>query len=280
MDEINKIFEIIFKNLRSGVSINGSMNFEGGRFIPDPTSRSIIPNSNPKQEFQNINGIVISLNSKPKDQNCLQNAAMQTLEKAQSIFAAMCAKYQTYMYLDTPITFSFDGKDYIFHEQWVEDLGQFNRTGFIGGSGGFCMDLGFLKNNKNHKLIYDFYREAQNETNPVDYRVLQLWRFFEGWFNLKNNDLVKKIVSLKLYQVLKGYDIRGNELFKIKKMTKKLINGFYKYSRCAVAHGGGTKTKHSKKVIIPRIAVFDDWVIWYFHDMLEIAASILKNDIR
>lgn len=272
--------DIIFQNLRSGIAINCSPEFEGGRFIFDASSKSIIPNSNPQQTFNNLSGICISIDKEINDQNELQDVATIALEKARGIFAAMAAKFYTHMYLDTPITFLCGDKQYIFHELWVEELSQFKNTHFIGGGSGFCIDLKFLNNKKFHRLIFDFYSEAQNDSNPIDYRALQLWRFFEGWFNLKDQALVKSLINLKKYQFSKGYDNNGNRIFKNKKITARMINGFYRFSRCAVSHGGGSRSSHSKKIIIPRRASDDLWLTWYFHDVLNIASSFLRNKTK
>lgn len=270
--------EIIFKRLRSGVAFDCDLNFKDGRFIEDISSKSLIPNKKPARQYKNVEGIALDVDLSKFDS--IQELATLALEKVEEIFAHLSAKYQTHVYLDLPITFTLEGKEYIFHELWVEELEQFNKTHFCGGGGGFCNNLKFLNKKRSSRLIFDFYKEAQNECKPMDYRALQLWRFFEGWFKLKDKDLKNKLLDLKFYETKKGYSPTGKVLYKRKKIAKKLINGLYSFMRCAVSHGGASKGKESKKIIIPRRAVFDDWLMWHFHEAIDIASYILRKNTR
>lgn len=261
--------EVIFKNLRTGFCLDCNLDFNEGRFIPDPSTKSI-KQSDPPKEFQNIESVAIKIPEHLEKTEKIQQIGTWALEKFHDIAASVCAEFQTDMYLEVPVTFSYKGKDYLFHEEWVENAAEFSETKFIGGGNG-CSDLGFLKDSRKHRLFYDFYREAQNDSNRLDYRALQLWRFFEGWFNLKELALVYKIVGIKTYERPEGY--KG-------KISKRLINGFYRFSRCAVAHGGGVRGNQAKKIIIPRRAIYDKWLVWHFHDLLEIANYILRKNVH
>ena len=270
--------EIIFNNLRSSISINGDFSFSGGRFVPDYTSNSSIPNSNPQKKFQNLNGIAITIPRAPADHNDLQSLAFSALEFAQGILAAMAVRFQTHMYFEPPIRFTLDGINYLFHEDFVEEQIEFEQIHFMGGGDGFCESLAFLNNPRNNRLIFDFYREATNESNSLDYRILQLWRFLEGWFGIKDMTLVNHIISLMSYQTYHGYNNLGIQKIKTHRITRRLIKGFYSFCRCAVSHGGGSSNpRHTNKIIIPRRIQLDDKAFWIFHDMLDITDYIIRT---
>jgi hypothetical protein len=271
---------VTFLNLRCGVSVQGTLEFSGGCLVPDQLARSRPPGDETGAYFQNINGIAIDAPPVPIDPNALQSVLFDSLETAHKIFSAIAAQFQTYVYLDIPVTCEYGGVRYVLYEHLFEEEEALRRTHFIGG-GNHCSDLTFLNRSRGPRLILDFYREAQNESRPLDYRVLQLWRFFEGWFGKKDAALKDELCNLSIYTVPHGYSRTTHEqLWQTHRVYKRDINTFYSYQRCAIAHGGGAGARHAKKVILPRHVQSDGRMFIRFLDMLDIANYLLHRSKR
>lgn len=270
--------EVIFQNLRSGVAIKGNLAFMDGRFVADPTSSSNYLGTNPPTPYQNIEAIAVEINTEVKTEE-LQSILISAYRFVLMIISAMAAKYQSYLYLEIPVKCTFVGKTYILHEDSFREEEDFKRTLFIGGGDGFCDNLSFLNKNKNPRLVLHFYRTAKDETKPIDYRVLQLWRFFEGWFKIKDWDLVNKIVGLKNYEVIEGWNPNTNkQVVSSYKITRRFVRSFYLYYRSAIAHGGGSRPNQAKKVLYPLTLEFDSDIFIKLHFMEEIADYLLRKN--
>ncbi|MCL5798250.1 MAG: hypothetical protein M1366_05600 [Patescibacteria group bacterium] len=271
--------EVIFKNLRTGLCIQGTLSFRGGRFIADPTSSSNLPRSNPPEHFQNLSGLAVEVSELKKRQVKESEILIQAYGFALMTLSACAAKYQTYAYFVFPVTCQYNSKTWLLHEGSFEDAEEWKKTQVINGGDGFCRNLDFLNKKKNPRRILHFYREARDESKPIDYRVLQLWRFFEGWYKKKDAALVNEIVFLKTVRERIGWHIKtGAPVFVNYKVTKRFANRFYKYVRCAVAHGGGARTQQAKKVFYPLLLDFYTDIDLDLHSMQKIADEVLRRD--
>lgn len=271
--------EVIFQNLRTGLCIQGNLNFQGGRFVSDPTSSSILPSSNPPESFQNLSGLAVDISELEKKQVEESEILIQAYGLALMILSICAAKYQTYAYFAFPVTCQYNSKTWLLHEGRFEDAEEWKKTQVINGGEGFCRDLGFLNKKKNPRRILHFYREALDESKPIDYRVLQLWRFFEGWYKKRGSKLVNEIVSLKTVRERMGWDTKTGKLtYANYKVTKRFVNHFYKYVRCAVAHGDEGRMWQAKKVFYPLLLDFDTNIDLDLDFMQKIADEVLRKD--
>ena len=190
----------------------------------------------------------------------------------------IAANAQTYAYFSTPVRCLYKNILWILHEGRFEKEEDRKRTQLIGGGYGFATNLNILSKKKNPRKILHFYRAARDESNPLDYRTLQLWRFFEGWFNKQGKELVNELIGLGSVTESSGWDIKTNKQIFVKyKITKSGVEGFYRNYRSAVAHGGGASKNHSKKIIYPGLVDFMDDVDTKLFYMLKVADEILRK---
>jgi hypothetical protein len=273
--------EVVFNNLRTGLCIQGALSFQGGRFTADPTSSSNLPSSNPPVHFQNLSGLAVDVSEFEKKQIEIIEILIRAYGFALMTLTACAAKYQTYAYFDLPVTCQYNSKTWLLHEGSFEEEEEWKKTRVVNGGEGFCSDLDFLNKKKNPRRVLHFYREAHDESKPIDYRVLQLWRFFEGQYMKKDTELVKEIVSLKFitrrtgWHVTTGLPINANY-----RVTKRFVNRFYKYVRCAVAHGGGAKSWQGKKVLYPLLLDFYTDIDLDLEFMQWIADEVLRRKTK
>lgn len=273
--------EVIFKNLRTGLCIRGTLSFQGGRFVADPTSSSNLLSSNPPESFQNLSGLAVDVSELERKQVGESEILIQAYGFALMTLSVCAAKYQTYAYFAFPVTCQYNSKTWLLHEGSFEEAEEWEKTQVINGGEGFCRDLDFLNKKKNPRRILHFYREARDESKPIDYRVLQLWRFFEGWYKKKDAELVKEIVSLKTVRERTGWHVKtGVPVFTTYKVTKRFVNRFYRYVRCAVAHGGGAKSRQAKKVFYPLLLDFYTNIDLDLHFMQKIADEVLRRNTK
>lgn len=275
------VSEVIFKNIKTGFCVNGGLSFKGGKFIPDGGSLSNLPGSDPVKRYSNIIGLsvdVIDLENKGLSEDII---LIEAYGFALNVFSLICAKYQTYMYFSEAVLCDYKNKHWILVENHFEDYDEYKKKLFVGGGEGFCEDLSFLNKNKNPKLLLHFYRVARDEGEPIDYRILQIWRFFEAFFKTKDNDLVDKLIDLKSYEVFFGWDTVFNKRVVYKyKISKAFITRFYKYYRCAVSHGGGNRSGHAKKIYYPLLLDFNLKIEDYLEKMIDIASFLLSKTKR
>ncbi len=264
--------EIIFNNLHTGMSVAGNGSFNGGRLIFDLTSHSIDQSSG--DSFQNINGIALDVASIPNDPNQLQSLLFTEYVQALALLSAISGRFQTYAYFSQPLKCELNGTRYILHEHLFEEENFLERLHIIGG-GSHCRDITFLGRKRSPSYFLDFYKEAKDETKPLDYRTLQLWRFFERWFN--DRDVTTQLLKISHYEVLGGYLQDGSRKIDKYRINKRLVNSFNRYFRCAVAHGGAATGNHSRKVIIPRHANTDSNMFIILIIMLDVADYLLRK---
>jgi len=270
--------EVIFKNVKTGFCVNGGLFFKGGKFVSDNSSSSNLPGSNPVKSYSNIVGLSVDVSNLEKKKLSEEIILISAYGFALNIFSLICAKYQTYMYFSDEIFCEYKNILWILVENHFEKYEEYKKTMFVGGGEGFCDDISFLNTNKNPKRLLHFYRVARDENKPIDYRVLQIWRFFEAWFKMKDSNLKNKLIDLKFYEEIGGWDINTNKRIIYKyKISKGFINRFYGYFRCAVSHGGGSRTRDAKKVYYPLLLDFDIQIEDFLEKMIDIASYLLKN---
>lgn len=268
--------DVEFQNLRTGVSISGSLNFHNGEFIPDLLVSSRIPGDHTTR-YQGIKGVSVSISIPPEievmdDDSKTQWILFTALERAHAVLASLSAKYQSYAYFNEPIECKYNGTTYVLHEYRFEEL-SFLRGLHISGGNAHCKDLAFL-NKISSRQVHDFYREAQNEARPVDYRALQLWRFFEGWFKCQGWTLVNTLCALNTYQVFAGWNVTTNAIiWRVNTIRRSDISAYYRFYRCAIAHGGGSNGKR----IIPRQGQSNMEIYLRMHTLLDIAKDQLRS---
>jgi hypothetical protein len=268
--------EITFLHLHLGLSIKEPLSFNRGKFIADPLSSSTHPQTG--ESYRNLNSLVIFSDQDLGDENEIQEMLFDCYQEALEILSAVAGRFQCYAYLGQPITCNLNGEEYHLFEHRFKKVSFLTNLHIISGGRNYCDDLSFLNRSRSSSRILDFYREAYDETKPLDYRILQLWRFFEGWYKLKDSALKQKLISLKTYKVFCGYNTDTHErIVRIYRIRKRSINHFYSYYRCAVAHGGGSASWQAKKVIIPREANTSADLLGVLHVMIEIADYILQE---
>ena len=260
--------------------VAGDLTFNGGRFVPDTMISGRRPDDREGQTHWQLAEIevevptIVAPGMHHDHPNEVQQTLFAALERSHELLALFVAKTQSYAFLDPPVECILDGTTYVLHEFMFERKDTLDGMLFIGG-GGYCEDIGFLGDPSLNRPVYDLYREARNDSRPIDYRVLQIWRFFEGVFKAQGQDLVPKLVGLGAYKVFRGWDKNtGEELWHEVKIEESVIQQYNKDARCAVAHASKIA---DGRAILPREVQSDTDLHLRLIEMIELADHVLRT---
>lgn len=270
--------EVVFLNLACGASFSSRLDFVGGRLIPDPRSSTSRPDR-PGVRYQNVIAIGVDVSSYTDDPANVQLLLISAYLFVIDVLTAIAGHNQAYAYLEKPIRCDYQGVRYILINETFEEETIWSKTLVVHGSDGYSDDITFLNRRRNPRRILHFYREARDETNPIDYRALQLWRFFEGWYGMRDQQLIDALVALEYCETHEGFDVHTHRpIIRRMRITRRSVTSFYRYYRSAVAHGGGERRGHTRKIYYPRLLQFysDIWMRLFF--MLHVAGEILRRN--
>ena len=224
-------YKVEFVGLDLDISISPKAKFRHGYFIFGHGGGLV--NRDNGQVYPSVKGLVIENEiDEPTEGRKLFDVLDNALYLAEEILTGIVATTQTNFVFKKPITCIYEGKHYdladsMWHEVILPDQ-------LISGGESFVEDVSYLDIEKNFHPKYHFYRVAKDEANPIDYRILNVWRFLEAHFGKQGEKL--------------------NPLLKTAPAFKEIdVDVVYEQFRCAVAHAAElNQDVESKRVILPR----------------------------
>ena len=244
-------YTVTFNNLVTELSVNPAATFKQGKFLNRTGMAQV--NTETNIAYPDVNALQVNCKDEDSDEDGyhqhLQCLLRQALYLAEEILTAVAAYYQAECYFERPITCEYKGTTYQLRDNFWREVDPNVLTSY---GGTFANDLSFLDENKNVHPMFHLYRQAKDDTQSGDYRLLNAWRFLEAYYGLQGEPLKDELIRL------------GNK--------SKFVNGFYHSYRCAAAHATALKSDPTtEEVMVPR-----SWETQFNGNIILQMSAILK----
>lgn len=162
--------------------------------------------------------------------------------------------------IQLPIEFSINNKFYVNTNFGINHKGVGNKF--------FPSKILDTLDNVQMDDIFFIYRESQDHNYPLDWKFLNIWRFFEYFYKMKGLSLVTHL-SLK-YKKYRPSIINN----KWEKLSCGFFNECYTDFRCATAHAS-----HTGKIFIPKKIIWNPDMSKRHNILSSIARELLLTFI-
>ena len=252
-------YTVIFNNLMTELSVNPAVTFKQGKFLNRTGIAHV--NTDNKVAYPDINALQVYCRDEDSDEDGyhqhLQCLLRQALYLAEEILTAVAAYYQVECYFERPIACVYKDETYELRDNFWREVDPNVSTSY---GGKFADDLSFLDENKNVHPMFHLYRQAKDDTQSGDYRLLNSWLFLEAYYGLQGESLKKHLKKL------------GNK--------SKFVDDFYVSYRCAAAHATALNSDPTtESVMVPRSweTQFDGSIILQMSAILKLIDKLVAD---